>query len=434
MDPINFIPRVTGSISATASSLIIYLIFRSETKLSSIYHRIMFSMSCADILSSAAIALTTLPMPSEFPCEGNPWEGRAKGNIQTCEAQGFIIVAGGITGLYNAALCVYYACAIAFCMSEEKIHKRVEPFLLSMPVIIGLLGAINGLLFDLYNPAEHWCGMSTIECTVQDESGNQSQYVRGTKEALERTIISRFIIIIIIGITIVISLGLTIRRAWIIDSKLSDRENHITIFSMGTNGELDSNLSGEAVGNEVVDDIRRKNATTKIVTIQALAYTIAYIFTLLLPSILVSDASTNPAIGITIVFFFPLQGFLNFIIFLFHKVYNYRRLHRDVGYCSIISTFFFGPKVEEPLIFSRISLVQLDDEVWNQGVIEDVTGHENGHENISFDPTTEVLNDNQEESKYSIDDDVASVTENLYPSSRASSDFSLFGISIQSND
>jgi len=57
------VPKITGSISAVSSSLIIYLICRSKPKLSTIYHRIMFCMSVADILASTAMALTTLPMP-----------------------------------------------------------------------------------------------------------------------------------------------------------------------------------------------------------------------------------------------------------------------------------------------------------------------------------------------------------------------------------
>jgi hypothetical protein len=57
------VPRFTGSLSAVSSALIIYVILRSEARLSSIYHRIMFGMSLADICGSIAMALTSLPMP-----------------------------------------------------------------------------------------------------------------------------------------------------------------------------------------------------------------------------------------------------------------------------------------------------------------------------------------------------------------------------------
>ena len=60
------VPRITGGTSVVSSILIIYVILKSQAKLSTIYHRILFGMSIAGILSSSAIALTTLPMPSEL--------------------------------------------------------------------------------------------------------------------------------------------------------------------------------------------------------------------------------------------------------------------------------------------------------------------------------------------------------------------------------
>ena len=55
--------RVNGTVSVIASALLILVILKSETKLKTIDHRILFGMSCADVLSSIATALNTLPMP-----------------------------------------------------------------------------------------------------------------------------------------------------------------------------------------------------------------------------------------------------------------------------------------------------------------------------------------------------------------------------------
>mmetsp|Transcript_20118 Transcript_20118/g.24791 ORF Transcript_20118/g.24791 Transcript_20118/m.24791 type:complete len:470 (+) Transcript_20118:77-1486(+) len=384
MDPINFIPRVTGSISATASSLIIYLIFRSETKLSSIYHRIMFSMSCADILSSAAIALTTLPMPSEFPCEGNPWEGRAKGNIQTCEAQGFIIVAGGITGLYNAALCVYYACAIAFQMREENIHKRVEPFLHSIPMFFGLVVAIPPLFLDLYNPGPGWCTLRSIECTAKDDfDGDQYQYIRGSNVMVKVFDVLRFISLGVWLILIVGSFSLIIRRSWRIDQELLSRNQEATNGNDGNviTVQRFSSYRQTTVQNVTEDDsrqdvtttssrsdfsdIQRKNQTTKLIVKQALAYTVVLVFSILFPSILgfyraFGDETSESyfIIHTLTAIFLPLQGFFNFVIFLWHKVHNYCRVNEEESYCSVIYRFFFKGEVNEPVMLSRISMVR----------------------------------------------------------------------------
>jgi len=48
----------TASLSATASLLIMFIIFRSKPKMGSVYHRIMFGMSFFDILQSVAMAIT----------------------------------------------------------------------------------------------------------------------------------------------------------------------------------------------------------------------------------------------------------------------------------------------------------------------------------------------------------------------------------------
>jgi len=61
------VPRITAGTSAVSSFLILYLLLRSKTKLSTIYNRIMFGMSMADVLGSLAMSLTTLPMPVEMP-------------------------------------------------------------------------------------------------------------------------------------------------------------------------------------------------------------------------------------------------------------------------------------------------------------------------------------------------------------------------------
>ncbi len=126
-------PRITGSISVISSALIIYVILRSPNGLSTIYHRIMFGMSFADILGSAAIAFTHLAMPrpgiSEI-IDNYGFEGTRLGNTDTCTAQAFFFVFGSTaTYGYNNSLCVYYACIIAFSMHEARVTRKVEPFL-----------------------------------------------------------------------------------------------------------------------------------------------------------------------------------------------------------------------------------------------------------------------------------------------------------------
>ena len=107
---ISIVPRITGSLSVVSSSTIIFLIYRSDAKLTTIYHRIMFCMSICDIIGSTAMTLTTIPMPKEMPLEqelGFEWPGGNRyGNTLSCNLQGFSFTFGTLTmfGL-NAMLC-----------------------------------------------------------------------------------------------------------------------------------------------------------------------------------------------------------------------------------------------------------------------------------------------------------------------------------------
>lgn len=107
---ISIVPRASGILSVISSSIIIFVIFRSASKLSTIYHRIMFAMSTFDIMGSIGMALTSLPMPKEMPQErelGISWPGVRHGNALTCNIQAFSITLGCATmTVYNVSLCI----------------------------------------------------------------------------------------------------------------------------------------------------------------------------------------------------------------------------------------------------------------------------------------------------------------------------------------
>ena len=57
----------------------------------------------------------------------------------------------------------------------------------------------------------------------------------------------------------------------------------------------------------------------------------------------------------------PLQGFFNALIFMYHKIYNYRRIHPDVSRCHVLMLVFTG-KADDHVLFSRISMVSVNGE------------------------------------------------------------------------
>jgi len=342
------IPRVTGIISAISSSLIIYLICRSENKLSTIYHRIIFAMSCADVIGSIAMALTTLPMPNEIICEEGEdylhWDTRL-GNIQTCEVQGFCVTFGVFTMYaYNGMLCVYYACAIAFQMKENNIRKCVEPFLHIAALAFGLGNSITALVLDNLNASniDAWCTITTIrECQVRG--------VRDMSKAIEVQIFFLFSLILT-------SFGLIMWRTCKIDGVLASVPRTQSSQQRNNNDSDDENKISQ------LEDAVSKHQTIKVVTKQALAYVITFLLCLTFP--LIRNISDDEDLSIFAAYMqlglLPLQGFFNFLIFVSHKVYNYKRVYGEDSYCAILRKYFCESDMVEPILFSSLSVVHND--------------------------------------------------------------------------
>ena len=309
-------PRISGSISAISSSTIIFLIFRSQPRLSTIYHRIMFGMSIADIMASTAMALTTLPMPRNDDPVWNRryygsyngkifWSDQTKlGNELTCAAQGFFYATGiSITFAYNGMLCVYYACAIAFRMHEKDIRNKVEPVLHGVPLVLGLGNAIPAFMYHFYTPItneEAWCTLRSLSV--------ESRPVL--------TFYFRYNLTATIGgllVQIVVSLCLVIWRV---------RKNGKLLKKMVDNSDI-----------QVEERVTAAHQNTRLIIYQSLAYIGTLLLTLAFPfarnmmyrdvgglqRFTYKDAALYALLGKLMVVFIPLQGFFNFIIFLWHK-------------------------------------------------------------------------------------------------------------------
>jgi len=353
------VPRFSGSLSAISSAVIIYVILRSEKGLSSIYHRIMFGMSIADILGSSAIALTSLPMPSYMYKEkefGYYWAGTRLGNTYTCNAQGFFASFGpAIMFSYNATLCIFYTCSIAFNMREQKIRRYVEPIIHGLPVLVGLSYAVPPLFLEMYNPgitSYAWCAPLPYpdECVYQDV-----QCVRGSPKAMNFLMMMLRCFIPTVFSIIVVSMVLII---W----KVTSQERLLHKMNLAVCNKMNycSNI----------EYVVKRHSFTKVVAYQATAYILALLLSLLLPLframnvVLVTDDSQSQwekiyAIDKAILVLLPLQGFFNLIIFLSHKIYNYcRASNSGIGICQVLNLLFLQKGTHEPVFISRISIVR----------------------------------------------------------------------------
>jgi len=395
-------PRITGGLSTVSSSLIIYVILKSEKKLSTIYHRIMFGMSCADIIYSFAIALTTLPMPKSVSPEVNSlysmpyddWVGSKLGNIQTCEAQGFFLVFGITTMFsYNSMLCLYYACTIAYQMEERNIRKYIEPVLHLFPLTIGCFMAIPPLVRDLYNPSiwEPWCSPTPLCDNRPNTDSVVAPCIRGNRTDYQTVDTIMIVALAILFFIIITSLASVSLRVIMRSRELQFIESlHQKLGAIHLSAVADLPPRRESP----VERVRKNHENTKIVLWQALIYILVFVLTLIFPAIqtlgLTRQGSSWPQYLELI--FMPLQGFFNLVIFLWHKVLNYRRSHPDVSIFTALRLFFTGKAQKEPVLISRISLLEYDE---NLKMVKIRLCNENEEEYLSYDASTSAGGDNK---------------------------------------
>eukprot|EP00551_Chaetoceros_affinis_P009132 CAMPEP_0203677210 /NCGR_PEP_ID=MMETSP0090-20130426/27445_1 /ASSEMBLY_ACC=CAM_ASM_001088 /TAXON_ID=426623 /ORGANISM="Chaetoceros affinis, Strain CCMP159" /LENGTH=336 /DNA_ID=CAMNT_0050544033 /DNA_START=45 /DNA_END=1055 /DNA_ORIENTATION=+ len=99
--------------------------------------------------------------------------------------------------------------------------------------------------------------------------------------------------------------------------------------------------------------------TTKVILIQAAAYVLSYVLTLTFPLIRSNVEGSQWAMRATFVLI-PLQGFFNAVIFMSHKVYNYRRVNQERTILFTICSLMKG-SARETFYFTRLSLLNIDE-------------------------------------------------------------------------
>jgi len=343
-------PRITGVISAICSALIINVIFKSSTKLSSTYHRIMFGMSVCDIVGSLSMGLTTWALPSD-----NKWvdmygfEGTRLGNVSTCSAQGFFSMFGTTTMyVYNIALSVYYACIIAFSMSEKKMKKCVEPLLHLFPVIIGLSLSLPFLVLEMFNPAPRaaaWCAMTRLPYNCEEKGWNHTvpppKCDRGSPESHERmtmviTVVSSFEMVCIF-----VCLFLTCRKV------AATYANVRGLLS------LDDLQSGRRYAEQL-----RQFSSLRATFLLSVSYIIAVFLTMLPPLIALWQPPERAKHYYNIHYvIFPLQGFFNFLIFISGKICHHRRVDSEISVAKALCQIMCRGSYEvdaEAAVFSGV--------------------------------------------------------------------------------
>jgi hypothetical protein len=298
-------PTITGSMSCLSSLTIIAFILRSKSN--TIYHRIMFGLSFADIIASLAIALTTLPMPKDVIY---PFSGPSYGTIETCEAQGFMYIMGSsLAFCMMAALNVYYACTLSFNVREEVFRRFIEPVLYVISITASVICPIVLVLkADMLNPTVKFpfCGPAIypLGCNTEDDPD-----CRGTPNG-GRNFVLTFIFALTLQFgTLIITMGSVIYTFYKREKRVKDK-----LKSRPETTDEDESI-------HKARELEHAQKMTRIISKQALMYIGAFVITWIIPMFTAVEA-----IGALYFFqvlrmiFQPLQGFFNMLIFFIIKL------------------------------------------------------------------------------------------------------------------
>ena len=140
------------------------------------------------------------------------------------------------------------------------------------------------------------------------------------------------------------------------------------------------------------EKVRSTHQNSKIALLQALVYILTIVITLIFPLSLTRGAKLEGKRRLLVfhltVILLPLQGFFNALIFISHKIYNYRRTHPDQTRCHVLR-LLFTVEIEEQIIFSRISLIRMNTE--NKIMEVEIADEFNFLERLHFNTNLDVV-------------------------------------------
>lgn len=302
------IPAVSGAISIFSSLLVMYIIFRSDRKLSSPYHQLMFFMSFWDIITSTSMALTTIPMPRDVIY---PFEGNSYGNVSTCEVQGFLYQMGSSYVMCsNAHLNIFFLCTIRFGMQEEKIKKKLFPVCLVISTLISVPYPIFLLNKKLINPLPYdsWCGAYPLPANcINSMNTSEIECIRGDSASAHISHIFKIFVLGLAFTILVISMTMILQTVYV---------NDLDMYKSQAGNEDDSDIS---MANPEHDQLYSESLkTTRRILIQALMY-IASFFLCWTPVGLACIGVLPRSGEVFRLLFHPLQGFFSAFIFVYSK-------------------------------------------------------------------------------------------------------------------
>jgi hypothetical protein len=351
------VPMLTGLLSACSSGLIIYIIFRSQQKLSTTYHRIMTFMSLFDIISSLFIALGTVMVPSDNVYK---FAGPMLGNKFTCQVQGwFILFSIAGANALNVCLSWYFVCKLAFQIGTQTISKYIEPIMYAYTVGLACFISSFYLVKDLIhsNAYDSFCVFVPYPESCDEDKWydwNYCTWKDGDIEKYFKYANVAYIMILVHFVLIVIGMSIIL---WTLHREKQEMRDLI---------QRDDQQMSTAEGNETeenskeiaMSELRHSN----VLILQALMYIGAFFLTWVLNvlsgELNIASMETDAINSVL----FPLQGLWNLLIFLYDKSYLIRQVSSDnLGFWQAVKKIVTAPAVIPVFSLTNIEITVRDE-------------------------------------------------------------------------
>jgi hypothetical protein len=358
--------RISGSVSTIASTCLAVHILRSNHGLSTAYHRLVFGICIADILSSIAYALGSTMVPKEM----NYLAPGAQGNTATCTAQGFLLAVGTFTAnMYNCSICFYYLSIIRYNKKDEYIRNKLEPWFHGISIIIPLVVGIIPIAMKAYNSNFTLCFMVPNDAPhcVGYENGDTPEGFSipcGRGDGGENPILYLVNSIVGFGSVLFITPTVIIGTMMLMYRSVSKIEKNMRNYGVGAlrlkarsgggnRGDTAGTTNNSTCTNDQHDGVMRRvkrliicmiprclhhhdqprptsrsnRATSQKQAIlhMATGYALAWAFVWIPFIIGTSILHQSHATAMLISFLSPLQGLFNFLVFMSPKVRNAKR-------------------------------------------------------------------------------------------------------------
>jgi len=273
-------------------------------------------MSCIDVLNSISNAIG----PAAIPKEQDNYIYGAIGNHATCAAQGFMFHVGLAVPSYNTMLCLYYLAIIRYDVKEDALNKY-EKWMHGFAVIIPLIVAIFGLVFDVFHSRLTFCW-------IVNKGDNSLAF-----NVIMYSLLGGFILGFLI---IVVSMAMISLHVW---KQARTMKKYASIRGSPQNNDLQGRSTTRTTNT---DDTSQDTIT------QAFLYVGCYVITWGLPGYSFFRATNiNFVINLLHSICLPLQGMWNCIAFIRPRFIAVRKKYKNQSFWWALRVVIFSSIEEE---------------------------------------------------------------------------------------